>query len=138
MRGKSRDLSIGELAERSGVGIETIRYYEREGLLPKVQRTPGGHRVFDDTQVRRLVFIRRSRELGFSGAEVRALLAMVDGGYTCGEVRDLTLEHLTDVRAKIVDLRRLERTLAEISSKCLGGSVPECPVIEALSDHRLR
>jgi MerR family mercuric resistance operon transcriptional regulator len=134
----SGDFSIGELAEHTGVGIETIRYYEREGLLPRVRRTQGGHRLFDDTHLHRLLFIRRSRELGFSGAEVRALLRLVDGGYTCGEVRDLTLERLTDVRMKIADLRRLEKTLAEISSKCRGGNVPECPVIEALSDNFLR
>ena len=129
----TKDLTIGKLSERAGVRIETIRYYEREGLLPRAPRTEGGHRVFDDTHLRRLLCIRRSRELGFSGAEVQALLGLVDGGYTCGEVRDLTLTHLAAVRAKIADLRRLEKTLAEISSECRGGKVPDCPVIEALS-----
>jgi len=129
----TKDLTIGKLSERAGVRIETIRYYEREGLLPRAPRTEGGHRVFDDAHLRRLLFIRRSRELGFSGAEVQALLGLVDGGYTCGEVRDLTLQHLAAVRAKIADLRRLEKTLAEISSECRGGKVPDCPVIEALS-----
>ena len=133
MRSATKDLTIGKLSERAGVRIETIRYYEREGLLPRAPRTEGGHRVFDDAHLRRLLFIRRSRELGFSGAEVQALLGLVDGGYTCGEVRDLTLMHLAAIRAKIADLRRLEKTLAEISSECRGGKVPDCPVIEALS-----
>jgi MerR family mercuric resistance operon transcriptional regulator len=118
------------------VNVETIRYYEREGLLPSAPRTAGGHRVFGEAHVRRLCFIRRSRELGFPGTEVRALLGLVDGGYSCGEVRDLTLRHLADVRAKIADLRRLERTLAAISSKCEGGDLPDCPIVEALSADR--
>ena len=125
-------LTIGALSERTGVNVETIRYYEREGLLPNAPRTAGGHRVFDEVHLRRLIFIRRSRELGFSGTEVRALLRLVDGGYTCGEVRELTLKHLADVREKIADLRRLEKTLATISSECEGGDIPDCPIIEAL------
>lgn len=129
---RQSDLTIGALSERTGVNIETIRYYEREGLLPAAPRTEGGHRVFSETHLRRLLFIRRSRALGFSGAEVQALLGLVDGGYTCGEVRDLTLTHLAEVRAKVADLQRLEKTLETISSKCAGGGVPDCPVIEAL------
>ena len=84
------ELTIGALSEQTGVDVETIRYYEREGLLPNAPRTAGGHRVFDQARLGRLIFIHRSRELGFSGTEVRTLLGMVDGGYTCGEVRDLT------------------------------------------------
>jgi MerR family transcriptional regulator, mercuric resistance operon regulatory protein len=131
------DLTIGALSKQSGVAVETVRYYEREGLLPSAPRTAGGHRIFGEAHLRRLSFIRRSRELGFSGTEVRTLLGMVDGGYTCGEVRDLTLRHLVSVRAKIADLRRLEKALAAISSKCDGGGTPDCPIIEALeADHR--
>ena len=114
------ELTIGALSEQTGVNVETIRYYEREGLLPSAPRTAGGHRVFGEDHLRRLLFIRRSRELGFSGTEVRALLGLVDGGYTCDEVRDLTLRHLADVRAKIAGLRRLEKTLTTIASKCEG------------------
>ena len=130
------ELSIGALSEQTGVNVETIRYYEREGLLPSAPRTADGHRVFDQAHLRRLIFIRRSRELDFSGTEVRALLGLVDGGYTCGEVRDLTLRHRANVRAKIADLRRLEKTLTTISSECEGGDMPDCPIVEALSaDH---
>jgi MerR family mercuric resistance operon transcriptional regulator len=127
------ELTIGALSAQTGVNTETIRYYEREGLLPSAPRTAGGHRVFGEAHLRRLIFIRRSRELGFSGTEVRTLLRLVDGGYTCGEVRDLTLRHLVSVRAKIADLRRLEKALTTISSKCEGGDTPDCPIVEALS-----
>jgi len=136
MRNAPTELTIGALSEQTGVNVETIRYYEREGLLPSAPRTAGGHRVFDHAHLRRLIFIRRSRELGFSGTEVRTLLGLVDGGYTCGEVRDLTLRHLVSVRAKIADLRHLEKTLTTISSKCEGGDTPDSPIVEALSaDH---
>ena len=130
------ELTIGALSGQTGVSVETIRYYEREGLLPSAPRTASGHRVFGEAHLRRLLFIRRSRELGFPGTEVRTLLGLVDGGYTCGEVRDLTLRHLVSVRAKIADLRRLEKTLATISSKCEGGDLPDCPIVEALSADR--
>ena len=126
-------MGIGKLSRRGGCKIETIRYYERVGLVPEPPRTEGGHRLYDDGHLRRLVFIRRSRDLGFSIEEVRGLLSLVDGGeYTCGEVKEITVEHLRTIRKKIADLRRLEKTLAEISAKCEGGAVPECPVIDAL------
>jgi len=132
---RKEDFTIGVLSERTGVNIETIRYYEKIGLLPAPPRTEGGHRLYAEDHLKRLIFIRRSRELGFNQAEIRALLGLVDGGgYTCGEVKAMTLHHLQGVREKIKDLRRLERTLAGISSQCEGGSVPECPVIDALFD----
>jgi MerR family mercuric resistance operon transcriptional regulator len=130
MKKAATELTIGALSEQTGVGVETIRYYEREGLLPSAPRTAGGHRLFSEAHLQRLFFIRRSRELGFSGTEVRALLGLVDEGYTCGEVHDLTLKHLANVRAKIADLRRLEKTLTTISSKCEGGDTPHCPIVE--------
>jgi len=130
-------LTIGALSKRTGVNIETIRFYERVGILPKPPRSAGGHRIYGQDLLMRLGFVRRSRELGFSLDEVRGLLQLVDGGhYTCAEVKAITLDHLGDVRRKIADLRRLERTLAEIAGKCRGGKVPDCPVIEALFDPR--
>ena len=127
-------LTIGPLSKRVGMNIETIRYYEREGLVPAPPRSGGGYRLYNEHHRKRLVFVRRSRELGFSLDEVRELLNMVDGGYTCGEVRGLTLEHLADVKQKLADLRRLERTLKKIASQCEGGDVPDCPLIDALLD----
>ena len=126
---------IGVLSEQTGVNIETIRYYEREGLLPHPPRTAGGHRSFSEDHLKRLTFIRRCRELGFSMREVRDLLALVDGGsYTCGEVRALTMDHAKSVQQKIADLRRIEKALVDISSRCEGGEIPECPIIDALLD----
>ena len=123
----------GELAERVGVNTETIRYYEREGLLPSPPRTSGGHRSYSHDHLKRLTFIRRSRELGFAMADIRDLLALVDGGtYTCGEIKALALEHADSVRRKVADLRRMEKTLRRVSSECEGGAMPECPIIDAL------
>jgi MerR family mercuric resistance operon transcriptional regulator len=130
-------LTIGALSTRTGVNIETIRFYERVGILPKPPRSAGGHRIYSQDQLMRLSFVRRSRELGFSLDEIRGLLRLVDGGhYTCAEVRAITLDHLSDIRRKIADLRRLERTLANVAGKCQGGKVPDCPVIEALFSPR--
>jgi MerR family mercuric resistance operon transcriptional regulator len=130
-------LAIGALSSRTGVNIETIRFYERIGILPRPPRSPGGHRVYDEDHLKRLSFVRRSRELGFSLDEVRGLLQLVDGGeYTCAEVKAITLGHLADIRRKIADLRRLERTLAELAGKCRGTRVPDCPVVETLFSAR--
>jgi MerR family mercuric resistance operon transcriptional regulator len=124
----------GELAQRSGCNIETVRFYEKRGFLPPAPRTAGGHRDYAPDHLRRLTFIRRSRELGFTLHEVRSLLTLVDGSdWTCAEVRAITLEHLADVRRKITDLENLAQTLEDMAAQCDGGTVPVCPVIEALS-----
>ncbi len=126
-------LTIGELSKRTEVNVETIRFYERTGVLPKPPRSAGGHRLYGQDHAMRLNFVRRSRELGFSLDAVRGLLQLVDGSsHTCAEVRAITLDHLADIRRKIADLRRLARTLAEVAGKCRGGKVPDCPIIEAL------
>jgi MerR family mercuric resistance operon transcriptional regulator len=129
----AEDLRIGQLSAATGCNIETIRYYERSGLLSAPPRTDGGHRVYGDDHLRRLNFIRRARELGFSLIDVRALLALVDReDGSCGEIRDMTMRHLIDVRAKLADLRRLERGLATMVAGCKGGGASECPVLDAL------
>ena len=132
MRGR-RGLTIGALSEGAGVNIETIRYYERIGLLPAPPRSQGGHRLYGSGHRKRLAFIRRGRELGFTLDEIRNLLGLVEGGYTCGEVRDAALTHLKDIRSKIADLRRMERTLAGTAARCEGGAAPECPIVDVLS-----
>lgn len=129
----SKQIGIGELSKLTGVNIETIRYYERQKLMADPPRSTGGHRCYSSDHLKRLTFIRRSRQLGFSMAEVKELLAMVDGGYTCGEIKAITLEHAKNVREKIADLQRMEKTLMDISIHCDGGSLPECPIIDALS-----
>ncbi len=133
MAANKLDLSSGALAREAGVNIETIRYYEKIGLLPEPVRADNGYRVYGETGLKRLSFIRRCRELGFSLDEVRGLLGLVDGGdYTCAEVRDLSIVRLGDVRQKIRDLRKMERTLKEMVSQCDGGLVPECPIVDRL------
>lgn len=135
MSGRSsvKSLQRAELAKRTGCNLEAIRYYEKIGLMPDPPRTGGGYRAYDREHLKRLAFIRRSRELGFSLEEIRSLLGLVDGGdYTCAEVRDMTLRHSADVRRKIADLRRLERSLKQMAAQCSGDTVPKCPIIHVL------
>ena len=131
----SADLQIGELSRQSGCNIERIRYYERIALLPKPARSAGGYRRYTTADVRRLVFIRRARELGFTLAAVRALieLAEIDGQGARANVRRLAESHLREVRAKIASLRAMERTLADAVRCCAAGETASCPIIDALS-----
>jgi MerR family mercuric resistance operon transcriptional regulator len=132
-RGIAGEFSIGVLARESGVNIETIRYYERVGVMPRPARTAGGYRLYRGDHVKRLGFVRRGRELGFSLDELRDLLRLVDRhSYTCKEVRALTLSHVADIRRKITDLRRLASVMRGIASHCSGERIPECPIIDAL------
>ena len=119
-------LSIGELSRRTGVNIETIRYYERVKMLPAPLRTSNGRRVYGPTEIRSLTFIRRSRELGFTLDEIRALLALsvADGKNTCDEVRQVAARHLADIRTKIADLRAMARVLADAVQRCDVGEMP--------------
>ena len=128
-------MQIGELSRRTGCNIETIRYYERISLLRAPARSAGHYRVYDIADVRRLAFIRRARELGFTLDEVRALLALSanDRQDTCAQVLELVAGHLAKVRAKIADLRAMERILADAVRRCTAGELPGCPIIEALS-----
>ncbi len=131
---KVERITRGRLARLTGCNIETIRYYEGAGLMPQPQRSENGYRLYAAGDVRRLSFIRRCRELGFSLEEIRGLLDLVDGGgYSCGEIQDMTLAHANDIHKKIADLRRMERILKDMAAKCEGGDVPECPILEALS-----
>ncbi len=128
----SPSLTIGQLSQRAGANIETIRYYERIGLLPVALRR-GRYRSYDLTDVARLGFVRRSRELGFSIKEVRALLDLAAGGHeSCVQARDLAAVHLHDVRSRIADLRRMERALATTVRACDVGDDAGCPLIDAL------
>jgi MerR family mercuric resistance operon transcriptional regulator len=125
---------ISALAEQTGSNIETIRYYERIGVMPEPDRTSGGHRFYTPDQIKRLRFIRRTRELGFTLDEIRNLLRLVDEhSYTCDDIRDIVSAHLAKMREKIKDLRRLEKSLREMVATCDRGAVPECPILEVLS-----
>lgn len=132
---RNAEIQIGELSRRTGCNIETIRYYERIGMLPPPPRSATRYRLYEVDDVHRLRFVRRARELGFSLDEVRALLALsTDTGMeTCVEVRELAVGHLADVRAKITDLRAMERALADAVRRCDAGAASGCPLIEALA-----
>lgn len=126
-------MSIGALALAAGCNLETVRYYERVGLMKAPPRTRGGHRVYGNEAAGRLSFIRRARELGFTIDDIRSLLGLVDRrAVTCGEVQKITDHQLQAVRKKIADLAKLEVVLAQMTLSCAGGNVPECPVIGAL------
>jgi MerR family transcriptional regulator, mercuric resistance operon regulatory protein len=127
-------MSIGVLAKRSGVLAETIRYYETEGLLRKPERSAAGYRLYDASDVERLSFIRQARDLGFKLDAVRRLLGLAARRVnTCDEVRELAGAHLAEVRAKLADLRRMERVLSDLIHSCEGSTVPECLLLEALA-----
>lgn len=122
-----------ELAQRAGCNVETVRYYEKIGLLPEPPRTTSGYRSYDAAHERRLRFVLRARELGFSLDEIRELLCLVDErDQPCAEVRIVAAAHLDDVRAKIADLKRMERVLKDVLAQCAEGASPECPLIETL------
>jgi MerR family mercuric resistance operon transcriptional regulator len=130
-------MPIGELSRRSGVNIETIRYYEKIEMLPAPGRTRGGHRVYGPQQARVLAFIRRGRELGFALDEIRALLDLGGPGKaSCAEVRVIAKRHLDDIRAKIDDLAKLERLLGRTVARCSGKKAPDCPVLDILDSRR--
>jgi MerR family mercuric resistance operon transcriptional regulator len=136
---RATDLPIGQLSRLSGVNIETIRYYERIKMLPAPPRTASGRRVYDSTHLRTLAFIRRARELGFSLDQIRALIRL--GGpekATCHEVRRIATHHLEDIRAKLGDLKKLERLLANTVAQCSGKVAPDCPVLDILDIRRPR
>ena len=126
--------SIGEAARISGVPVETIRYYERAGILPGTQRSESGHRVYDAAGITRLRLIKRCRDLGFSLSDARGLLALSENNAaSCTEVEVIAKNHLSEVRRKIGDLRDLEGALAELIRDC-AESNPVCPALRALAE----
>lgn len=125
--------AIGSLSRRTGTKVETIRYYERVGLLPPPARSASGYRLYGIEHLKRLTFVRRARALGFSIDEVRTLLRLADERKRpCAEVRAVAAAHLDDVRAKIADLKAMERVLRATVARCAKGGGSHCPVIDAL------
>lgn len=128
-----RSIRRGDLARATGCNLETIRYYEKIGIMPDPPRNSKGYRSYDESHVQRLKFIMRSRDLGFAVEEVRGLLGLVDNQTrTCAEVQTIAEGHLGNIRAKIEDLRRIERVLSETVARCTGDAAPECAVVDAL------
>jgi Cu(I)-responsive transcriptional regulator len=126
--------SIGDLSRETETKVETIRYYERIGLLPRPARTAGNYRAYSRIQLDRLSFVRRARSLGFSLDQVRQLLALSDDRQrSCDEVDRIARAHLDEVDSKLADLTILRRELDTIVRQCRGGSMNECRIIEALT-----
>lgn len=130
---EQKSLAIGEVSRISGCKVETIRYYERIGLLSSPPRTAGRHRMYSRDHLKRLVFIRRARNLGFSLDEIRSLLGLTDASPPrCEQVREITLAHARDIRLKIDDLERMDRALRQLAEQCEENGTANCPIIEAL------
>ena len=126
-------LSIGALSTKTGVNIETIRYYEKIGLLPAPYRSEGRQRRYDHGLMQRLQFVRRARELGFSIDEIRVLLRLADhGAPACSEAKAITERHLADIRGKIADLKKLSRVLSNLTENCEADAQALCPILETL------
>lgn len=137
-RGMSARLSIGLVARRTGATVPTVRYYEEIGLLPAASRTASGQRSYDEATVRRLVFIRRCRDFGFSIDQVRELVGLVDEpDRPCVEVRDIAASHLQQVRRRLDELKALETPLSAIvcgcDVACAGGAAVDCTILEDLA-----
>lgn len=130
-----RPITIGRLAKSAGVGVETIRFYEREGLLSEPPRTESGYRQYHPDAVERLGFIRRAKALGFSLGEIRELLGLAEPTGDRARVKALTEHKLAEIERRIDELRRMRRALSELDRQCSGhGRVDGCPIIEALND----
>lgn len=133
-------LTIGRVARSAGLAIDTVRYYEREGLLQKPARTPSGYRQYSADAVARLRFIRQAKELGFTLAEIRELLALkVAPGKSCADVRARAHAKIADVEQRIAQLDRMRRALVKLAAACSGrGPTSECPILEALETRESR
>ncbi len=129
----------GELAREAGVNVETLRFYERRGLLPEPPRRMSGYREYPPEAVGRIRFIKRAQELGFSLREIKDLLALrVQPGTTCTQVRQRAKEKVADVQQKIADLEAIQRALKKVVSSCSGrGPINECPILEYLDKEEL-
>ena len=127
-------LKRGNLAKMAGVNIETIRYYEKQGILPEPDRSPSGYRQYDDETVNRIRFVKRAQKLGFSLSEIKQLLKLSEGEITdCDEVKDIALRKLEAIREKIINLQKLDRILSNLATQCdRQQSIEGCPIIEAL------
>jgi MerR family mercuric resistance operon transcriptional regulator len=126
-------VKIGELSRNCGCPVETIRYFEKIGLLPAPVRGVNGYRYYDESNQKWLQFILRSRALGFTQIEVRRLSDVAHQSQpACADVHELLVEHITDVQNKLKDLQRMQRALERLKSKCQDGTLNDCPVIDEL------
>jgi len=130
-----KTFTVGQLAKNAAVNVETVRYYERRGLLPKPARSGSKYRQYTEKDVTRLVFIRRAKELGFTLREISELLSLrLDDETTCGDVKKLSVQKLSDVEKKITDLQSIKEKLEELVRLCdqENAATNECPILGAL------
>ncbi len=132
-------LTISQVAKRGGVNIQTIRYYERQGLLAPTSRTEAAYRIFSAESVRRIRFIKRSQELGFSLKEIKDLLSLrIDAHTTQADIRKRTQAKIADVEQKILHLQAIHASLLRMAEDCSGcGSLKDCPILESLDKEGL-
>jgi len=135
---REKTFRSGELASQAGVNKDTLRYYERNGLLPKPERTESGYRLYTGSDVRRIVFIKNAQALGFSLRETRELLAIVDGDVTDrNEVRELAGKKIAQIETQMSQLTQLRLTLVDLVGRCAkSGSTCACPIIESITEHK--
>lgn len=133
-------LSIGEVAKAAEVGIETVRFYEREGLIAEPPRRHSGYRQYPPDTVRRLRFIRRAKDLGFTLKEIGELLDLrVDPTRSCADVRSLAKVKMADIEARMIDLARIQAALTELVRSCRGGGpTSACPILDALDEREVK
>ena len=133
-----RDFMIGKLAVRADTKVQTIRYYEEIGVMPKAIRAANNRRLYNETHLERLTFIRHSRELGFSLDDIRNLLELSDQpDRPCAEVDKITRRHLNEVERKMASLQVMKAELMRMVSHCSGGTISDCRIIKVLADHSL-
>ncbi len=127
-------MTIGQVAKRSGVGVETVRFYERTGLLDEPPRRASGYRQYSQAVIRRIQFIKRGKDLGFSLKEIGELLSLrVDPETSCGAVKERAEAKIADIDTKLRDLRRMQAALVQLAAMCTGrGPIGQCPILEGL------
>jgi Hg(II)-responsive transcriptional regulator len=128
-------MTIGQLAQKSDTDTQTIRYYERQGLIEEPARTVSHYRVYDKTAIERLTFIRRAKEIGFSLNDIRVLLGMADGKVRrCADVQAFAETRLARIRTQLADLKAMEKTLSKLVGQCSrAGNIADCPILETLT-----
>ena len=126
--------TIGELAALTGCPIETVRYYERAGVIAEPPRSESGRRLYDENHIRHLLFVRRARELGFSLERAKQLLRLAERADASSEAQDIAKAHLREVQQRLAELRRIETMLGRMLAECTAGAAPDCPILRPLRD----
>lgn len=129
-------LTIGKVAQQAGVGVETVRFYEREGVIDEPPRRMSGYRQYPPETVARIRFVRRAKELGFTLKEIKELLLLrASPGSRCADVRQRAQAKIEDIQQRMRDLQKMEKALKRLMTACSGrGPATECPILEALED----